>query len=282
MTKAADIKKALISEYLELEGTKCGIFYKATDAFDQEMLKLVDKMTVLHLRSQISKMKIMADWVNDGVVVPDAIKVYGDICLSRGSGSGSSKTVTAPGITDAQLALIIKLSLEKAGIDLLDPARADLLNIVKQHSKTTASAHISAALKLPRFTVTGRIVTDNPPMQSVKRTAPAPTATPEIPEGIYGIHHDGEVKCYLVDYGKAGGQWDGYLFLSRISSDDKYAIRNQGEKARILAAIKDMGIEKSSILAGHTLRQCRRCRRTLSDTKNPYFDIALGPDCGGK
>lgn len=275
-TKAADIKKALVSEYLELEGTKCGIFYTATDAFDQEMLKLVDKMTVLHLRSQISKMRIMEDYVNDGTAAPEVMTGYGDIRISRGDGSGNGKATaaTAPGITDAQLALIIKLSLEKSGIDLMDPSRADLLAIVKQYSKKTASAHIDATIKLPRFT--GTVVTDVTPAPVVA----APTATAEIPAGIYAIVDD-EVKCYTIGYGKPGGKWEGFLFLERISSDDRWPIKNRDEKARILDMIR-VDVEAAGRLAGHTLRQCRRCRRTLSDTKNPYFEMGMGPECGGK
>ena len=108
----------------------------------------------------------------------------------------------------------------------------------------------------------------------------APTAPVEIPASIYGINHEGEVKCYALDYGKEGTRWAGFTFLNRVSSDNRFPIRNAGEKARILAAILEMGLEASEILAGVTLRRCRRCGRGLSDTKNPYFDVALGPDCG--
>lgn len=114
------------------------------------------------------------------------------------------------------------------------------------------------------------------------RTAAAPTTAPgqvEIPAHNYAITKDGEVKCYTVDYGKQGTRWEGFLFLNRISSDDRFPIRNPAEKEAILAAIR-ADVEASQILAGVTLRSCRRCHRTLSDTKNPYFSVALGPDCG--
>lgn len=105
-------------------------------------------------------------------------------------------------------------------------------------------------------------------------------ALTEIPAGRYAVT-DGEVKCYTVEYGREGTRWAGFLFLARISSDDQFPIRNRDEKARILAAIR-ADVEASAILAGLTLRQCRRCGRTLSDTKNPYFEVALGPQCGAK
>lgn len=112
---------------------------------------------------------------------------------------------------------------------------------------------------------------------SATREPEAPSDS-EIPAGRYAVTTD-EVRCYSIDYGKPGTRWDGFLFLSRISSDDLYAIKNPAEKARILAAIS-ADVEASAILAGLTLRQCRRCGRTLSDTKNPFFSVALGPECG--
>jgi hypothetical protein len=106
------------------------------------------------------------------------------------------------------------------------------------------------------------------------------TAAPavEIPAGIYAVETD-EVRCYTVDYGKDGTRWAGFLFLNRISSDDRFPVKNPAAKKAILDTIaKD--VEASEILAGLTLRRCRRCGRQLSDTKNPYFGVALGPDCG--
>lgn len=106
------------------------------------------------------------------------------------------------------------------------------------------------------------------------------TKNVEIPAGRYAITDEGEVKCYTIEYGREGTKWAGFLFLNRISSDDRYRV-NRAAKARILAEIsKD--VTASAILAGLTLRQCRRCGRTLSDTKNPYFEVALGPECGTK
>lgn len=114
------------------------------------------------------------------------------------------------------------------------------------------------------------------------QTAPAqPAGEVEIPAHNYGIHKDGEVKCYSVDYGKEGTRWAGFLFLNRISSDDRFPVKNPAEKKAILDAIR-ADVEAAQILAGVTLRKCRRCGRGLSDTKNPYFAVALGPDCGAQ
>lgn len=120
--------------------------------------------------------------------------------------------------------------------------------------------------------------------RALKAATPAPTTTAapavEIPAGRYAVETD-EIRCYTVDYGKAGTRWEGFLFLNRISSDDRFPVKNPAAKEAILAAIR-ADVEASAILAGLTLRQCRRCGRELSDTKNPYFSVALGPDCGTK
>lgn len=126
-----------------------------------------------------------------------------------------------------------------------------------------------------------RMVDERNRLRAAQRRTPAgPAPTVEIPAGRYAIE-DREVKCYTIDYGREGTKWAGFLFLARISSDDRFPIRNREEKARILAAIA-ADVDASAILAGLTLRQCRRCGRTLSDTKNPYFSVALGPECGTK
>lgn len=109
-------------------------------------------------------------------------------------------------------------------------------------------------------------------------TTPAPEV--EIPAGRYAVETD-EIRCYTVDYGKAGTKWDGFLFLNRISSDDRFPVKNPAAKEAILAAIR-ADVAASELLAALTLRQCIRCGRTLSDTKNPHFHRGLGPDCGEK
>jgi hypothetical protein len=115
-------------------------------------------------------------------------------------------------------------------------------------------------------------------VRAARPVSPAPAV--EIPAGRYAIETD-EVQCYSIEYGRKGTRWEGFLFLNRISSDNLFPIRNRAEKARILDAIA-ADVTASAILAGLTLRKCRRCGRTLSDTKNPFFSVALGPECGAK
>lgn len=121
---------------------------------------------------------------------------------------------------------------------------------------------------------------------AARQTAPAtPAAEVEISAGRYAVKTD-EVRCYSIEFGKAGTRWAGFLFLNRISSDDRFAIKNPAEKARILEAIA-ADIDAAALLAAMTLRICRGtmkngmpCGRTLSDTKNPYFSQGYGPECG--
>lgn len=119
-------------------------------------------------------------------------------------------------------------------------------------------------------------------LAELRTAAPAPSTgtAVTIPAGRYAVETD-EVRCYAIDYGKEGTRWAGYTFLNRISSDDRFPIKNPAEKARILDAIR-ADVAASALLAALTLRQCIRCGRTLSDTKNPYFAQGLGPDCGSK
>lgn len=120
-------------------------------------------------------------------------------------------------------------------------------------------------------------------VDALRKAAPAQPTTGtavSIPAGRYAVETD-EIRCYSVEYGKEGTRWAGFTFLNRISSDDRFPIRNPAEKARILDAIR-ADVDASAVLAALTLRQCRRCGRTLSDTKNPYFSSGLGPDCGSK
>src|SRR5688572_17787933 len=58
----------------------------------------------------------------------------------------------------------------------------------------------------------------------------APQGAVVIPAGTYAITTD-EVRCYTIDYGKAGTRWEGFLFLNRVSSDDRFPVKNPAAKA---------------------------------------------------
>lgn len=106
-------------------------------------------------------------------------------------------------------------------------------------------------------------------------------ALPDVEDGRYAVEYGGEVRCYHLETGKAGTRWDGFRFLSRRSSDDLFAIKNPAVKAEIMGLIA-ANPEQAEILYALTVRECRRCHRALTDTKNPYYGVGLGPDCGAK
>lgn len=263
---AADQKKILIAEVFKLSKVKLGLNFVEADAKD------FAKRSVLELRSNIRKMQKLEDYGPEVAPVRDMSMESTPERVSRGDGStmGYGKARPVGGISDAQKGLIIRLTKEKHGTDLEAAENAALLECIVKLSKAKASEHIDRLIKLPR---------------KVSTVAPAPaviTPAAVIPAGIYAIE-DGETKCYEIDYGRKGTQWEGFLFLSRVSSDDRWPVKNREEKARILLAIQ-ADVEAAGRLAAHTLRRCRnpRCKRLLTDTKNPYFAEGYGPECGAK
>lgn len=271
-TKAADAKKSLVAEYLELSETKLGLVYSKTDADDQALLQIIGKKSELVLKSNIEKLRKLADY--------DAAPIFTvamPVTVKHGAANYTPKQIATPeGITDPQLKYFLNLCLEKHGLDLNDPKNSTLLEGAKSFTKVQAIKEISTLKGLPTLK---KVAPVNAP-------APLPTGTVAIPDGIYAIDHDGEPKCYEVSNGKAGTKWEGFIFLDRVSSDDKYSIRNRDERNRILDAIRT-DVESSGRLAAQILRRCRGisengrpCRRQLTDTKNPYFEMGYGPECG--
>jgi hypothetical protein len=122
----------------------------------------------------------------------------------------------------------------------------------------------------------------NAPRKVVAKPVAPVAVTAEVPDGRYAVEIDGELKFYHLSTGKAGTRWDGFKFLDRKSSDDLWPIKSRETKAAILAAIAAAGPEAAEIRYAVTLKSCRSCHRDLTDQKNPYLSIGLGPDCGAK
>lgn len=185
--------------------------------------------------------------------------------------------------------------------DLRSPRQAELMeSLVKQIGELNLDLGCQAASYTMRMTEHGRWTAGREGNASawiskmiakvteLKAAAPKPVSTgtaTTIPAGRYAVETD-EIRCYTVEYGKEGTRWAGFTFLNRISSDDRFPIRNADEKARILDAIR-ADVDASALLAALTLRICRGtmkngqpCARTLSDTKNPFFNQGYGPECG--
>lgn len=263
--------EALVEEYLELSATKLGLDYTG----EQEMLKTIKRKSALVLQSNIAKLRKLEDYDAAPVfsVTVAAPVITPDTSRSGQGGLTGLGRKTPDTITDAQLRFFSKLMLEKHGIDLNDEKNTILLAGAKKLTKFQAMREIDTLKGIPTLRT----------VAPVNAPAPLPAGTVAIPDGIYAIDHDGETKCYEISNGKAGSKWEGFIFLDRVSSDDRYSIRNRDEKARILDAIRE-DVEVSGRLAAQTLRRCRnpKCKRTLSDTKNPYFEMGYGPECGSR
>ncbi len=162
-----------------------------------------------------------------------------------------------------------------------EKARAYTLGMT-EHGRWTAGREGNASAWI------SKMIAKVSELKAAARTAPAQPTTGtavSIPAGRYAVETD-EIRCYSVEYGKDGTRWEGFTFLNRISSDDRYPIKSPAEKARILDAIR-ADVDAAGLLAAMTLRICRGtmkngqpCGRTLSDTKNPYFSQGYGPECG--
>lgn len=109
-----------------------------------------------------------------------------------------------------------------------------------------------------------------------------PTATEPVPAGHYAIGAEGETKFYRVQYGKAGGKWEGFLFLDAQASDDYHKVRNAAAKATIIQEIQEQGIMESMARYGHELGKCGAsgCGLTLTDPQS--LADGIGPICKKK
>lgn len=256
----AQQKKALLPEYVALALSKLGLDY--TD--DAEGQKVLLGQPLAFLTSGISRMKKLEDYTDAPALLNMPLESEPEARVSRGSGNtmGYGKSRPSNGPTDKQKALIIRLKREKEGVTVTE----DDLTV---YTVRTASVEIDRLINMPRKAAPAPVA------------VAAPATTQKVPAGIYAIMADGEVKCYELDHGKEGTRWDGFEFLSRVSSDDRWPIKNRDEKARIMSAIQ-ADVEAAGRLAAQTLRRCRnpKCKRTLSDTKNPHYGRGYGPDCG--
>lgn len=104
---------------------------------------------------------------------------------------------------------------------------------------------------------------------------------PAVPAGRYAIWRDGDdglpvLRFYVVDR-PTEGRWAGYVFVKRQASDDLYPVRDRDERALILAAIEEQGVDHTLRLYGQEIGQCGRCGRTLTNEESRAAGI--GPVC---
>jgi hypothetical protein len=107
-----------------------------------------------------------------------------------------------------------------------------------------------------------------------------PTAAEPVPAGHYAIGPEGDTKFYRVQYGKAGGKWEGFLFIDVQASDDYHPVKDTAVKGAIIDAIKKQGILASTQRYGHELGVCGVCHKTLTDPQS--IADGIGPVCQSK
>lgn len=112
-----------------------------------------------------------------------------------------------------------------------------------------------------------------------KAESAARAPTPSVPDGRYALRNaEGIVKFYKVN-SPAEGRWAGRTFVDAMASDERWPIRNPGERARILAEIA-ADVQGALQLYGQEIGSCGHCGRTLTDETSRARGI--GPVCWEK
>lgn len=110
--------------------------------------------------------------------------------------------------------------------------------------------------------------------------APKAGGFPQVPEGRYAVTgEDGTTDFYKVGYGKAGGNWEGFLFLDQQVSDDFVPVKAPPVKSAILAKIAKDPLAAAKRY-GTELGVCGVCAKTLTDPKS--IADGIGPKCAAK
>jgi hypothetical protein len=202
-------------------------------------------------------------------------------------------TMIASEIRDEELDLLDEVPVEAPAADLPSPRQMELITKLmaelRELDEATWNQALEYMVRMRGHWTLGRegnasrwidrLLAKLGDLRAAQRQGEAP-ALPEVADGRYAIEYGGEVRCYHLETGKQG-KWAGFRFLSRRSSDDLFPIKNREVKAEILALIA-ADVEQAEIRYALTVRECRRCHRGLTDTKNPYFNVGLGPECGAK
>lgn len=120
-----------------------------------------------------------------------------------------------------------------------------------------------------------RLIGKRQELRKAAAQAPAPQATPEVPDGRYAISENGELKFFKVKNGRKAG----FVFLDIQASDEWHAIRNVTRIRAVLAEIaKDP--QEAMLRYGRELGICGDCGRTLTDAASRAR--GRGPICDAK
>lgn len=116
--------------------------------------------------------------------------------------------------------------------------------------------------------------------QEEARAIMAPPA--KLPAGCYALEdpdHDGTVRFYDVSYGKPGGRWEGYTFVTHHVGPAEYPVRNRESRNAILSRISKNPAEAMARY-GHAIGKCGKCGLRLTNDESRARGI--GPICADK
>lgn len=138
--------------------------------------------------------------------------------------------------------------------------KADVVNLTKKQ----ASAYITALMALPKQPKAKRDDTD----------------VPAVPAGRYALEDPSDdlnpIKFYKVNHGKAGGRWEGFIFVDRFVSDETFPVKGS-QRVAVLKAIAADPLAAAQLF-GREERACCKCGRRL--TRRLSRHLGIGPVCG--
>jgi hypothetical protein len=134
--------------------------------------------------------------------------------------------------------------------------------------------------------------------QMVAVDVPAPVAPVDTPKPTYDTYDDvsdgnyaitdadGKNHFYRITRKAGKGQYAGRTFVNiqQRVSNDLYPVRGRwAVRAAILNSIRTAGVEAAHLAYATLMHKCWHCNADLTDNiGNPYFEMGLGPICGGK
>jgi hypothetical protein len=160
-----------------------------------------------------------------------------------------------------------------AGKKLTDDQRKALLEALPFANRRSMTASIQYLTGLPWE--------EKRPFIPYRRQVARPVApTVKVAQGYYAIvsPYDNILKFFQVRTPNKG-KWNGYVFVSSVSGENKLNIRDRATREAILEEIAKNPTEALKRF-GQEIGECGHCRKQLTDAESRMFGI--GPVCRKK
>ncbi len=110
----------------------------------------------------------------------------------------------------------------------------------------------------------------------------AGTDIPNVVPGHYALEDPSDplnpIKFYRVNAGKAGGRWEGFIFVERYAGDERFPVKGHA-RIEVLRGIAADPLA-AGIRYGREMGQCCICNRQLTRALSRY--LGIGPVCGAR